>query len=517
MDALQQHIDEMGLSNLLEPEFFSALRDLGDCQLIVLVATLGTNSPIAAATYRRWLAAYQFLANVITARDAADLCVEAGYSDREFYVELFKAGSNGQKVDSEFRSVVGRDDIEFGIEFLLDAHHPERIAPLVDMAQGLDGTPKAWLNACKKIVQRKDLILTVTRSEKMAVALRRLIEMAPVGQEVIVRSLQAELAEYWLKAREAVPASIAISKFRQGHALLSPQVSVLDTRRRLLAGDLEGAIHSMAELIEHLSENDISELKDGRDDRADVTGDNRDFDPEAAADTLRFVNAALRKKGLRPFLMSGTLLGYLRDGRIMPHDKDVDIGIIGWEHQYDVAQALADTGRFRIDFFELKGNRTFLFAPKDVHNQIAIDIFFYHDKGDHFLHGINFNIGYLQNFRFSKFNLKEIEFLGEKFWIPDNSAQNLSENYGDWQTPLPGYVVTVESPAICDIGGLPQQVSAHLAVLKEMAKKNRPHEKIRRILDYCSTSGVNLLAPNVRYALKRWLVRETKSSSHILR
>lgn len=517
MNALQQHIDEMGLSNLLEAEFFSILRDFGDCQLIVLVATLGSNSPFAAATYKRWLAAYQFLANVITAQEAADLCADAGYSNRDFYVELFKAGSNGQKETSGFRSVASSDDIEFGIEFLLDAHHPERVVPLVTRAQNLNKSPKAWLNSCKRIVQRKDLTLTVTRSGKMAVALERLIELTPVGQEVVVRSLRSELAEFWLKARQASLASIAISKFRQDHAAFSPQVSVLDTRRRLLSNDLLGAISSMAELIKYLTENDIAAINDGRDDRVDAAEDKRDFDPEAAADTLRFVNATLRKKGLRPFLMSGTLLGYFRDGQIMPHDKDVDIGIIGWEHQYDVAQALADTGRFRIDFFELKGDRTFLFAPKDIHNQVAIDIFFYHDKGDHFLHGINFNIGYLQNFRFSKFGLKETKFLGEQFWIPDNPVRNLQENYGDWQKPLPGYVVSVESPGICDIGGLPHQVSAHLAVLKEMARENRSYEKIRRILGYCSTSGVDLFAPNVRYALEGWLTRETGSAAPLLR
>ena len=40
--------------------------------------------------------------------------------------------------------------------------------------------------------------------------------------------------------------------------------------------------------------------------------------------------------------MSGTLLGFERDGKIFDHDKDFDIGIIGWQSQFTVAEALLD-------------------------------------------------------------------------------------------------------------------------------------------------------------------------------
>lgn len=508
MDALERHIGEVGLDVLLDFDFLHLLRRLGDHQLVLLIASLGSTNTQNPAPFTRWLAAYQYLGRIVTAAEAATFCEAAGYANRDFHLKLFEAGSDKHQGSMDQTSLVCIDDLEFGIDFLIDAHQPERVVPLVKSWSKLDVSASPWLKASKKIVERQETTQTRSLAIKMATALEKLIAIAPKGHDEVVEKLYAQTAEFWIKARKGVESTAATVKFQRRQTSYSPTGNYLELRSRLLMKDLPGAIACASDLMKHLAHDDISVTEEKVNEHAKAL----DFDPEAAADTLRCVNAALRRKGLQPFLMSGTLLGYLRDGNILPHDKDVDIGIIGWEHQFDVAQALVELGHFHINFDELKGDKLFLFAPKDFRNRVAIDVFFYHDRGDHFLHGIDFQYGYTENFRFSKFQLKEVDFLGEKFWIPEDPARKLRENYGDWETPLPGYVVSVESPGICDKGGLPHRVSAHLELLKAMTTK-KSHEKVRRILNYCNTSGHALISDELHQTLNEWLLKETAEAT----
>lgn len=508
MQALEQHIGEVGLDVLLDIEFFDLLRRLGDRQMVLLIASLGSSNAKDPALFSRWLAAYQCLGGVITPEEAAAQCRNVGYTNADFHIKLFKAASDRDKGSMDHTARVHVEDLEFGIDFLIDALQPERILPLVKAWFTVDGRVSPWLKVCRKIVVRQETTQTRALAMKMARTLELLIDLAPKGQESVVETLYAETAEFWIKARKGLESTVASAKFKHSQRSYSPNATYLELRSRLLMKDLNGAIGCASELIHHLVLNNIGVNEE----KSKVSDENLEFDPEAAADTLRIVNKALRKKGLQPFLMSGTLLGYLRDGKILPHDKDVDIGIIGWEHQFTVAQALVELGHFHINFDELKGERIFLFAPKDYRNMVAIDVFFYHDKGDHFLHGIDFQYGYTENFQFSKFKLEEVDFLGDKFWIPDNPALKLQENYGDWETPLPGYVVSVESPGICDKGGLPHRVSAHLELLKAMTTK-KSHDKVRRILNYCNTSGYALISDELHNTLNEWLLKETAEAA----
>lgn len=178
------------------------------------------------------------------------------------------------------------------------------------------------------------------------------------------------------------------------------------------------------------------------------------FNRVTAEQSLCDVNKVLQDAGVSNFIMSGTLLGCMRDGRIFEHDKDFDIGVIGWESQFDVAAALLKNGRFTFNPRDLRGHQLFLLPVFDLKTGYDFDIFFFHDKGDHFLHGIDSRGGYTINFKFSKFGLIEHKFLGDTFLIPDQYDKMLSENYGnDWRTPDPNYSVLLESPALLEKTG----------------------------------------------------------------
>ena len=187
------------------------------------------------------------------------------------------------------------------------------------------------------------------------------------------------------------------------------------------------------------------------------------FDRNAAEIALLRANSILRAAGVKIFPISGTLLGLTREGRIFEHDKDFDLGVIGWLPQFDIASALISSGEFFVNHAGLKGAKTFMLDAKHLETGYTFDIFLFHDRGDHFLHGIDSRAHYTLNYKFSKFNLIEAEFLGQSFYIPEQTNRMLSENYGnDWMIPNPNYFVKIESPAL-----FPSSLSLRAWVVRE--------------------------------------------------
>jgi hypothetical protein len=173
------------------------------------------------------------------------------------------------------------------------------------------------------------------------------------------------------------------------------------------------------------------------------------FDRDAAETALIRVNEIFRQAGLEVFIISGTLLGCIRDGRIFEHDKDFDLGVIGWEAQFDIASVLLKSKEFSVNPRNLRGHNLYLMPV--VHNETGFDfdIFFFHDKGEYFLHGIQSRLGYTFHYKFSKFGLTDHKFLGSDFLIPDNYSKMLTENYGhDWREPNKNYFVNIQAPAL---------------------------------------------------------------------
>ena len=209
------------------------------------------------------------------------------------------------------------------------------------------------------------------------------------------------------------------------------------------------------------------------------------FNRVTAEQSLCAVNEVLRDAGVSNFIISGTLLGCIRDGRIFEHDKDFDIGVIGWESQFDVAAALLKNGRFAFNPRDLRGHQLFLLPVFDRETGYDFDIFFFHDKGDHYIHGIDSRLGFTFNFRFSKFDLIEHNFLGDTFLIPNQYDKMLSENYGDdWRTPNPNYFVKLESPALLEKTGPKYSfcIRHEMMMLLELgASPEKARELLRRV------------------------------------
>ncbi len=206
----------------------------------------------------------------------------------------------------------------------------------------------------------------------------------------------------------------------------------------------------------------------------------KSFNAEQAAQALVDLQQALEPIGQKAFLVSGTLLGYAREGRILAHDKDIDVGIIGWTGQYDVIAALLNSKRFVVDMRRLRGHKTHYLLVNHIKSGVAVDIFIYHPENGKFVTGVEADFGYLQRFAFTPFVLKSVSFLGIDFYVPDNVDLNLEENFGNWRQPDPGYISHLQSPSTVDVGGKEFQIVGRLHALGAIGTGNT--DKLQRVI-----------------------------------
>ncbi len=159
------------------------------------------------------------------------------------------------------------------------------------------------------------------------------------------------------------------------------------------------------------------------------------LDPQAGFETLCELCDVLANAGMRPFLVSGTLLGAVREGALLKHDYDLDIGLLpGDGSAADAAEALAGISRIVLNVEEWRVWGTH-------RSGVAFDIFVHYETDGRYYHATRTHTWWN-----SPFDLVEIELGGRKFLIPDNSDTYLTQNYGDWRSPTAFYHKSFDTP-----------------------------------------------------------------------
>lgn len=251
-------------------------------------------------------------------------------------------------------------------------------------------------------------------------------------------------------------------------------------------GDLDQSLVWLDRLIELMSQSPLiappeAPLPATQDDEPEPEKDKRKkFDPEQASGALVDLQNALELIGKKAFLVSGTLLGYHREGGLLAHDKDIDVGIIGWEDQYAVVNALLQSGHFGVDSRRLRAEKTYHIPLKHIDTQVSIDIFVYHEEGGKLVTGVESYFGYLQKFAFTPFGLQKVHFLGIDFYVPDDIETNLAENFGEWRVSDPEYISHLQSPSTVDVGGKVFQIVGRIRALEAM--RAGKYEKLGRVI-----------------------------------
>ncbi len=159
---------------------------------------------------------------------------------------------------------------------------------------------------------------------------------------------------------------------------------------------------------------------------------------EAAKQALFDMQAAFHSIGAEFFLISGTLLGCVREGGILPHDKDIDVGVLdaGPEERRHIEAALVSWG-----CFSRKPYRNGALLRLQHANGVLIDVFWHRNEGGLILHE-----GLKSKWWNTPFALEDRSFLGGSFKAPVDVDRYLEENYGDWRVPRSDFETFSDTP-----------------------------------------------------------------------
>ena len=162
------------------------------------------------------------------------------------------------------------------------------------------------------------------------------------------------------------------------------------------------------------------------------------FSDKNAEQALLNLKEMLDNSNIPFFLVSGTLLGCIRENKILPHDKDLDIGVFSEKiNKERLIKTILYSG-----FFEILPTRISEQVKLKHHNGTYIDIFI-HNKKDEYIWHYAAKIKWFN----TPFNLKKIKFLNTEFLVPENTDQYLIENYGqDWTVPKVDFDSNFDTP-----------------------------------------------------------------------
>jgi len=165
---------------------------------------------------------------------------------------------------------------------------------------------------------------------------------------------------------------------------------------------------------------------------------------------LRRVTDLLDRKGIEYWLEGGTLLGVIRENRLLPWDNDMDISLT--EAYYDaLLDAVGEIRKlgYMVWFKEFERDdapfkkgikRIIKIRNRKLHfirGEVALDIFIkFEQEGEYF-----WQVGQKKKSVPAHFyqHLKRHTFDGKSYLIPQESEAYLSYRYGAWQEVVKGW------------------------------------------------------------------------------
>lgn len=155
-----------------------------------------------------------------------------------------------------------------------------------------------------------------------------------------------------------------------------------------------------------------------------------------ASKALEDIAEIFKKADIEMFLVSGTFLGCIREGKILGHDKDVDVGI--WDnHSFEfVKNTIQRSGKFYLHEPRIKN----IIRIKHL-NGVNIDVFFHYKEN-----GLVYHDGVKCRWWNTKFELVQYNFLDKKYFGAKNYDLYLKENYGNWKTPKKDFDNVLDTP-----------------------------------------------------------------------
>lgn len=156
------------------------------------------------------------------------------------------------------------------------------------------------------------------------------------------------------------------------------------------------------------------------------------MDVAIAEKLLLEVKAVMDRLGVQFFLRQGTCLGAVRDNAFIPWDDDLDVGVILGTNGFTEQSVKPLLASFReIGFYVQSESYDSLIYASLLKDNIRVDVLFQRVINEQIYHwpGIWFPATLFDQ-------LKEINFIGQTFLVPNPPEEYLRIKYGpDWQTP----------------------------------------------------------------------------------
>lgn len=215
-----------------------------------------------------------------------------------------------------------------------------------------------------------------------------------------------------------------------------------------------------------------------------------------AETALSDLRSALESASIEMFLISGTLLGCIREGRLLGHDKDIDVGV--WENVESsaLAAALRACGKFQF----IASRSPHIVRVRHL-NGIPLDLFRHYREPHDCWHASSKIVWHN-----SPFALTEARFLGERYLVPADHDTYLRENYGDWRTPKTDFDSAFDTPN-AELVQKDELIVHCLKMIHSSAAENAP-ARIRYYLEKLDHLGESPFASEFRL---RYFGQETNS------
>lgn len=150
------------------------------------------------------------------------------------------------------------------------------------------------------------------------------------------------------------------------------------------------------------------------------------MDKQIALKNLIDLDNIFRENKAPCWIQDGTLLGYLREKDFISHDLDTDMGMMFEDFSHKILEDSEKAG-FK---YTLLGYPESCLQVTFSRFDIRTDVFFFYSQNDYIYHSAFLGTKRI-DYRYKKFNLKEVIFLGHKFLAPSNELDFIVTKYGE--------------------------------------------------------------------------------------
>lgn len=479
-------VSEYGIELIISDEFIDYCRQMKNASAVIFVSTLAVHNAASAKRPEMILQAYQSIVAKQLSSGIAQL--PARHVIRQAVAAII-ASTRFETFKGQGNQFVGSGQEWFmAVELCMDHDQIENATHLMRSELRRDKTQVFVLLCSKAVVKRASLLLPMQSAStpwQAWIELQKIIykEAARLKMAKVAHEIAQLIGEFLHKNRDHEACIEWASKpVPRGCNVVVPLFRVAQAHCHL--GRYEQAIPLLDQVAATVAEQTVAEI-DAQFHNSDAGGEKAakmEFNGQHAALALKNLQEVLAQGGIVPFLVSGTLLGFERNGGFLPHDKDIDVGIFAAQDIFAVVDLIAKTPHFRMNRGYLRLGETYQLPVTHKLTGMCIDIFIYYPLNGKLVTGVHGTFGYTQNFAFSPFGLKTVRFLDVEFSVPDEVQRNLAENYGTWQVSDPYYVTHLDSPSTVDQGGTIHLMVARLEILRAIIEGK--HRKVARIAEF---------------------------------